>query len=55
MDELNEKLIRGKERIAELGRTKPKHAPAGNRLPPGQHEVKDWPVLDLGISRDCEG
>jgi DMSO/TMAO reductase YedYZ molybdopterin-dependent catalytic subunit len=49
MDERNEKLIKGKERIAEAGRLKPKHAPTGNRLPPGQHEVKNWPVLDLGI------
>jgi DMSO/TMAO reductase YedYZ molybdopterin-dependent catalytic subunit len=52
MDELNEKLIKGKERIAELGRTKPKAVPTGNRLPPGQHEVKNWPVLDLGIQPD---
>jgi DMSO/TMAO reductase YedYZ molybdopterin-dependent catalytic subunit len=52
MDELNEKLIKGKERIAELGRAKPKHSPTSNRLPPGQHEVKNWPVLDLGIQPD---
>ena len=52
MDELNEKLIKGKERIAELGRAKPKHVATGNRLPPGQHEVKNWPVLDLGLQPD---
>jgi DMSO/TMAO reductase YedYZ molybdopterin-dependent catalytic subunit len=52
MDERNEKLIQGKERLAELGRVKPKHAPTGSRLPPGQHEVKNWPVLDLGIQPD---
>ncbi len=53
MDELNEKLIKGKERIAELGRGKSKPvAPTRDRLPPGQHEVKNWPVLDLGIQPD---
>src|SRR5437899_4694756 len=52
MDELNQKLIKGKEHIAELGRTEPKAVATGNRLPPGQHEVKNWPVLDLGIQPD---
>ena len=52
MDEINEKLIQGKERIAELGRAKPRATATGNRLPPGQHEVKNWPVLDLGIQPD---
>lgn len=51
MDEINEKLIKGKERIAQIGRNKPKTAvPSRNRLPPGQHEVKEWPVLDLGFN-----
>jgi DMSO/TMAO reductase YedYZ molybdopterin-dependent catalytic subunit len=50
MDEINERLIKGKKRIAEAGRGKPRAvAPTRNRLPPGQHEVKNWPVLDLGI------
>jgi DMSO/TMAO reductase YedYZ molybdopterin-dependent catalytic subunit len=53
MDEINEKLIKGKERIAQAGHGKPKVAgPTRNRLPPGQHEVKNWPVLDLGIQPD---
>jgi DMSO/TMAO reductase YedYZ molybdopterin-dependent catalytic subunit len=52
VDELNKKLIQGKQRLAEVGRAKPKHAPTSNRLPPGQHEVKNWPVLDLGIQPD---
>ena len=52
MDELNEKLIKGKERIAAAGRTRPKAATTGDRLPPGQHEVKNWPVLDLGVQPD---
>src|SRR5713101_8863700 len=53
MDEVNERLIKGKERIAKAGRNKPRVVPpTRNRLPPGQHEVKDWPVLDLGIQPD---
>src|SRR5437870_5595686 len=50
MDKLNEKLIEGKERIAKLG--KPHGVATGTGLPPGQHEVKNWPVLDLGIQPD---
>jgi len=51
MDELNEKLIKGKVRIAQAGHARKGEAPAASklRLPPGQHEVKNWPVLDLGI------
>ena len=53
MDEINEKLIKGKQRIAEIGRNKPKIiSPTRDRLPPGQHEVKNWPVLDLGVQPD---
>ena len=53
MDQINEKLVKGKERIAAAGGSKPKPPlHTGNRLPPGQHEVKNWPVLDLGIQPD---
>src|SRR5262245_52430687 len=53
MDERNEKLIAGKERIARAGRRSGVPAATGkNRLPPGQHEVKNWPILDLGIQPD---
>jgi DMSO/TMAO reductase YedYZ molybdopterin-dependent catalytic subunit len=53
MSEFNERLIQGKERIAEAGKNRPKAiAPAGNRLPPGQHQVRHWPVLDLGVQPD---
>jgi len=52
MDEINKKLIEGKQRLVELGKNKPKAAFTQNRLPPGQHEVKNWPVLDLGIQPD---
>jgi DMSO/TMAO reductase YedYZ molybdopterin-dependent catalytic subunit len=48
------KLVETKERWAAEGRVPPRRrAPAAARaLPPGQHEVKDWPVLDLGIVPD---
>jgi DMSO/TMAO reductase YedYZ molybdopterin-dependent catalytic subunit len=53
MDELNEKLIQGKERLARLHpRRSAVSGATGSRLPPGQHEVKNWPVLDLGIQPD---
>ena len=53
MAEFNERLIRGKERIAALGKGKLRvAAPRARRLPPGQHEVADWPVLDLGVQPD---
>lgn len=46
-----DKLIRRKQEWAEEGRLLTgKHAdPAAQRLPPGQREVKTWPVLDLGV------
>ena len=55
----NDKLIRTKEQWAKDGRGLT-GAPSDhkvNRLPPGQHLVKDFPVLDLGnqpnmLSRD---
>lgn len=64
-EEYNEALIRGKMRRAEQGRAKllaggrpaPEDAQGSGppnrhglpKLPPGQHEVKNWPVLDLGV------
>ncbi len=46
-----EKLIRRKQEWAEEGRllTGKSADPAAQRLPPGQREVKTWPVLDLGV------
>ena len=50
-----EKLIRRKQEWAEEGRlltgknTDPARNNLGDRLPPGQREVKTWPVLDLGV------
>ncbi|MBM3485458.1 MAG: sulfite oxidase-like oxidoreductase [Alphaproteobacteria bacterium] len=52
-----DKLIRRKEEWAREGRLltgKPTVAGAGERLPPGQREVKNWPVLDLGVQPDID-
>jgi len=45
-----EKLIRRKQEWAAGGRllTGTTTRPEAQRLPPGQREVKTWPVLDLG-------
>jgi DMSO/TMAO reductase YedYZ molybdopterin-dependent catalytic subunit len=44
------KLVASKERWAREGRLLTgKSGTRGERLPPGQHLVRDWPVLDLGI------
>ncbi len=44
------KLTLTKQRWAQEGRFLTGHVarPEGERLPPGQHLVRDWPVLDLG-------
>lgn len=48
--QIKEKLIRTKEKWAEEGRLLTGMPDDGHvkRLPPGQREVKNWPVLDLG-------
>ncbi|WP_158742112.1 sulfite oxidase-like oxidoreductase [Acidisphaera sp. L21] len=45
------KLTTTKQRWAEQGRflTGGPPVPERARLPPGQHLVRDWPVLDLGV------
>ena len=51
---IKDKLIRSKEEWAREGRLLT-GMPDGNhasRLPPGQKEVKNWPVLDLGVQPD---
>ncbi len=61
-DEFNEALIRGKMRRSEkgilAGGKEPNQTVQGSglpnhhgmpKLPPGQHVVKKWPVLDLGV------
>jgi DMSO/TMAO reductase YedYZ molybdopterin-dependent catalytic subunit len=48
--EINEKMLRAKERLLEkFKQTAPRIASGKPRLPPGQHLVKGFPVLDLGI------
>jgi DMSO/TMAO reductase YedYZ molybdopterin-dependent catalytic subunit len=51
---INEKLIGTKQGWARDGRllTGTTADPARDRLPPGQHLVRDWPVLDLGVQPD---
>jgi DMSO/TMAO reductase YedYZ molybdopterin-dependent catalytic subunit len=48
--EFRDKLIKSKERWAREGRllTGSPDLQHTKRLPPGQREVKNWPVLDLG-------
>jgi DMSO/TMAO reductase YedYZ molybdopterin-dependent catalytic subunit len=51
-----DKLIRAKEKWAEQGRLITGRPDLGHvhRLPPGQREVKTWPVLDLGAQPDVK-
>jgi DMSO/TMAO reductase YedYZ molybdopterin-dependent catalytic subunit len=53
---IRDKLIRTKQHWAEQGRllTGKTDARRANRLPPGQKEVKNWPVLDLGAQPDVK-
>ena len=48
------KLTRTKQRWAAEGRflTGRQARAESERLPPGQHLVRDWPVLDLGVQPD---
>ena len=48
--QIKEKLIRSKQEWARDGRLLTGMSDEGHekRLPPGQREVKNWPVLDLG-------
>jgi DMSO/TMAO reductase YedYZ molybdopterin-dependent catalytic subunit len=52
--QVKRKLVESKERWAREGRllTGRSARPAEERLPPGQHRVKNWPVLDLGVQPD---
>ncbi|MFC7334585.1 sulfite oxidase-like oxidoreductase [Rhodocista pekingensis] len=51
--QIKQKLVESKQRWAREGRhlTGIQGEP-GQRLPPGQREVKNWPVLDLGVQPD---
>jgi len=50
------RLVEGKERRARDGRLLTGQAgdPLRDRLPPGQHAVTKWPVLDLGVEPSFE-
>jgi DMSO/TMAO reductase YedYZ molybdopterin-dependent catalytic subunit len=56
LGQIKDKLIRTKEGWAREGRllTGAPDEAHRNRLPPGQHEVKNWPVLDLGVQPDVK-
>ena len=50
LSQVRPKLVESKERWARDGRLLTgRGAASGERLPPGQHLVRDWPVLDLGV------
>ncbi len=53
---VKEKLIRSKRQWAGEGRllTGKSDTMRLNRLPPGQKEVKNWPVLDLGVQPEVK-
>src|SRR6185503_13815471 len=56
--ELNDRFVAKKEAWAEAKRglteegVPPDLRTRNNRLPPGQHITKGWPVLDLGVHPD---
>ncbi len=54
--EIKKKLIEKKQEWAKQGRllTGRPGAPGAERLPPGQRETRDWPVLDLGLQPDIK-
>ncbi|MFV3127434.1 sulfite oxidase-like oxidoreductase [Niveispirillum sp. KHB5.9] len=51
----NAKLVESKQKWAEEGRLMTgASSRRADRLPPGQREVKNWPVLDLGIQPEID-
>src|ERR1700761_7146975 len=54
--QIKDKLIRSKQKWAEEGRAITGRPDLGHvsRLPPGQHLVTNWPVLDLGVQPDVK-
>jgi DMSO/TMAO reductase YedYZ molybdopterin-dependent catalytic subunit len=51
LGKVRQKLVETKQKWAGEGRllTGRQADPGAGRLPPGQREVKNWPVLDLGV------
>ena len=56
LGQIKQKLLDSKKKWADDGRllTGKTGDRRVDRLPPGQHEVKNWPVLDLGIQPKVE-
>ncbi len=56
LKQIKDKLVRSKEQWASDNRLITGRPDLGhvNRLPPGQKEVKNWPVLDLGVQPDVK-
>ncbi|MGH7051934.1 MAG: sulfite oxidase-like oxidoreductase [Acetobacteraceae bacterium] len=55
LGQIKEKLIARKEDWAREGRLLTgQSASPGQRLPPGQRLVRDWPVLDLGVQPEVK-
>lgn len=53
LGKVKQKLVATKQKWADEGRLLTgRHADPAERLPPGQREVKNWPVLDLGVQPD---
>jgi len=54
LGQVRRKLVASKERWAREGRllTGRRARPEAERLPPGQRQVENWPILDLGIQPD---
>ncbi len=51
LSQVRRKLVESKERWAREGRLLTGRAarPEADRLPPGQRQVANWPILDLGV------
>ena len=49
-----QKLVESKRKWAADGRLITGKTGSRDRLPPGQHQVKNWPVLDLGVQPPLE-
>jgi DMSO/TMAO reductase YedYZ molybdopterin-dependent catalytic subunit len=56
LGQIKDKLVRTKQEWAKEGRLLTGRPDFGHvsRLPPGQKEVKNWPVLDLGVQPDVK-
>jgi DMSO/TMAO reductase YedYZ molybdopterin-dependent catalytic subunit len=53
LGQIKQKLVDSKKKWSQEGRLLTGNsADPATRLPPGQREVKNWPVLDLGIQPD---